>query len=290
MSKMEVKRVKGKAVKRNVLITVIVLLVLLFLGILFVFPMYWTFITSFKLKSQIFVEKPILWPSVLYLDNYIEIFRKSFVGTFFLNSLKVAGTTTGGTILLATMCAFAICRYDFKISKLIKNFIITVRMIPALVYTIPYYIIFNKLGLLDSLAGLVLAYVTFSLPLAVWLSVNFFVDIPKEIYESAEIDGCGEMKMYSIIGLPLIRTGIVVIAILVFIGAWNEFGLALVLQSSDLKKTLPIGIASMIQTHKDTPSGSLAAAGMIAIIPGIILSLSTQKYFIKGMMTGAVKG
>lgn len=96
--------------------------------------------------------------------------------------------------------------------------------------------------------------------------------------------------MYMKIALPLVKAGLVVIAILVFIGAWNEFGLALVLQSSDAKKTLPIGIASMVQTHKDTPSGSLAAAGVIAMIPAVILSMTTQKYIVKGTMAGAVKG
>lgn len=262
----------------------------LLLGSLFIFPLYWTVITSFKTSSQVFVEKPIFILDTIYLDNYIEIFHKSHVDTFFLNSILVAGATTLVSLLLASMAGFGLCRYRFKGRNTVRNSILIIRMIPALVYTIPYYIIYNKLHLLDTLGGLIMAYISFALPMAIWLSINFFIDIPPEIYESAEIDGCPEFMLYTRIALPLVKAGLAVIAILVFIGAWNEFGLALVLQSSDIKKTLPIGIASMVQTHKDTPSGSLAAAGVIAMIPAIILSITTQKYIVKGTMAGAVKG
>lgn len=266
------------------------LILFVIIGTAFFFPLYWTVLTSFKTSAQVFVEKPIFFMSTLYLDNYIEIFRKSYVSTFFTNSVLVAGATTLVSLLLASMAGFGLCRYPFRGRKALKNSIMVIRMIPALVYTIPYYIIYNKLHLLDTLGGLVMAYISFALPMAIWLAISFFVDIPSEIYESAEMDGCSEVRLYTDIALPLVKAGLAVIAILVFIGAWNEFGLALVLQSSDVKKTLPIGIASMVQTHKDTPSGSLAAAGVIAMIPAIILSVTTQKYIVKGTMAGAVKG
>lgn len=266
------------------------LALLILLGSLFIFPLYWTVITSFKTSAQVFVEKPVFIMDTLYLDNYIEIFKKSHVDTFFINSIIVAGCTTFVSLLLASMAGFGLCRYRFKGRNVLRGSILVIRMIPALVYTIPYYIIYNKLNLLDTLGGLIMAYISFALPMAIWLSINFFIDIPAEIYESAEIDGCSELRMYTNIALPLVKAGLAVIAILVFIGAWNEFGLALVLQSSDAKKTLPIGIASMVQTHKDTPSGSLAAAGVIAMIPAVILSMTTQKYIVKGTMAGAVKG
>lgn len=266
------------------------LLLFLMIGSVFVFPLYWTLITSFKTPDQVFVEKPIFFMDTLYLDNYIEIFKKSYVSTYFINSVLVAGCTTLLSLVLASMAGFGLCRYRFKGRTAVKNSIMIIRMIPALVYTIPYYIIYNKLHLLDTLGGLVMAYISFALPMAIWLSIGFFMDIPSEIYESAEIDGCSEMRLYTNIALPLVKAGLAVTAILVFVGAWNEFGLALVLQSSDVKKTLPIGIASMVQTHKDTPSGSLAAAGVIAMIPAIILSVTTQKYIVKGTMAGAVKG
>ena len=276
--------------KKNWYRNFLTLLALLALGLLFFFPLYWTFMTSFKTPAQIFVEKPIFFTKEFYTGNYTEIFQKSHVAQFFINSIIVAGCTTFISLVLATMAGFGFNRYNFKMKAVLQNSVLIVRMIPALVYTIPYYIIYSKLHLLDTLLGLILAYISFALPLAIWLAINFFAEIPKEIYESAEMDGCSEYKLYWYIAVPLVKAGMVVIAILVFIGAWNEFGLALVLQASDAKKTLPIGIASMIQSNKDTPSGSLAAAGMIAMIPAVILSLTTQKYIVKGTMAGAVKG
>lgn len=276
--------------KKNWYRNFLTMLALLALGLLFFFPLYWTFMTSFKTTAQIFVEKPIFFTKEFYTGNYAEIFQKSHVAQFFINSIIVAGCTTFISLVLATMAGFGFNRYNFKMKAILQNSVLIVRMIPALVYTIPYYIIYSKLHLLDTLLGLILAYISFALPLAIWLAINFFAEIPKEVYESAEMDGCSEYKLYWYIAVPLVKAGMVVIAILVFIGAWNEFGLALVLQASDAKKTLPIGIASMIQSNKDTPSGSLAAAGMIAMIPAVILSLTTQKYIVKGTMAGAVKG
>ena len=276
--------------KKKAIQTTVLLIVFVLLGIFFAFPLYWTILTSFKTSAQVFVEEPIFFMDTLYLDNYIEIFTKSNVLTFFLNSVIVAGCATLIALVLATMAGFGLCRYVFKGGKALRNSIMIVRMIPALIYTIPYFIIYSKLNLLDTLGGLVMAYISFALPMAIWLAISFFSDIPQEIYESAEIDGCSEWRMYISIALPLVKAGIAVIAILVFVQTWNEFGLASVLQSSDVNKTLPIGIASMVQTHKDTPSGSLAAAGVIAMVPAMILAIATQKYIVKGTMAGAVKG
>lgn len=276
--------------KKKIIQTAVLLLIFIVLGVFFAFPLYWTILTSFKTSAQVFVEKPIFFMDTLYLDNYIEIFTKSDVGTFFMNSLIVAGCTTLFSLIISTMAGFGLSRYVFRGSRLLRNSILVIRMIPALIYTIPYYIIYSRLHLLDTISGLIMAYISFALPMGIWLAVSFFTDIPQEIYESAEIDGCGEWRMYLSIALPLVKAGIAVIAILLFVQAWNEFGLALVLQSSDAKKTLPIGIASMVQTHKDTPSGSLAAAGVIAMIPAMILALTTQKYIVKGTMAGAIKG
>lgn len=276
--------------KKKIIQTAVLLLIFIVLGVFFAFPLYWTILTSFKTSAQVFVEKPIFFMDTLYLDNYIEIFTKSDVGTFFVNSLIVAGCTTLFSLIISTMAGFGLSRYVFRGSRLLRNSILVIRMIPALIYTIPYYIIYSRLHLLDTISGLIMAYISFALPMGIWLAISFFTDIPQEIYESAEIDGCGEWRMYLSIALPLVKAGIAVIAILLFVQAWNEFGLALVLQSSDAKKTLPIGIASMVQTHKDTPSGSLAAAGVIAMIPAMILALTTQKYIVKGTMAGAIKG
>lgn len=163
-------------------------------------------------------------------------------------------------------------------------------MIPGLVYTIPFYIIYQNLGMLNSLTGLVISYITFSLPLAIWLFMGFYDQIPTEVFESAIIDGCNDYGVFRHIAIKLVLPGIVVASILIFLGAWNEFGLALVLLFTDAKKTLPIGINGLIVYQEDTPFGSLAAAGTIAMLPAIILSLTTQKFIVRGLTDGAVKG
>ena len=163
-------------------------------------------------------------------------------------------------------------------------------MIPALVYTVPLYLLYNTTGLLDNHFGLMLAYCTFSLPISIWLFLSFYEEVPREIYESGVIDGCSEYRLFRSIALPLVVPSISVVAILCFIGSWNEFGLALTLTFKDAFKTLPIAINTMIQRERDTPFGSLAAAGTLAMVPAIILSLTTQKYIVKGFTAGAVKG
>ena len=168
--------------------------------------------------------------------------------------------------------------------------VIIVRMIPALIYMVPYYIIFNNLGMLDSKLALTVVYITANLPLAIWLATGFFDEIPAEVFESAKIDGCSEFQVYRKIALPLVIPGLVVISILVFLASYNEFGTALVLLFNDANKTLPVGISGMLQLQKDTPYGLLAAAGTIALIPAFILALTTQKYVQKGITAGAVKG
>jgi ABC-type glycerol-3-phosphate transport system permease component len=257
---------------------------------LFLFPIYWALMTSFKGVDQIIKLPPEVWPHHFTLDNFIEVFTKNNVGRFFFNSLFVAISTTAASVILAALAGYGFSKYRFKGRSFWLYLILAVRMIPGLVFTVPYFVIFNKLGLLDSLLGLIIVYVVGALPLAVWLFVGFYDEIPLEIFEAAKIDGCSAFQMYARIAFPLVLPGIVVTSILCFLGSYNEFGMALVLIFSDDKKTLPLGISSLVQIQKDTPFGPLAAAGMVAMIPAFILSLTTQKYIVQGFTAGAVKG
>lgn len=263
---------------------------LCFFTILFIFPIYWVVTMSFKEKADILVTVPHYFPKRFTLSNYTDIFEKSGFSIFALNSAKISIITTLLCVATASMAGFALSRYTFRGRAAVSGGIFVIRMVPGLVYTVPLYIIYNKLGLLDNHLGLILAYCTFSLPLSIWLFLSFYEEVPKEIYESACIDGCSEYRLFSSIALPLVMPSISVVAILCFIGAWNEFGLALTLTFKDTFKTLPIAINSMIQRERDTPFGSIAAAGTLAMVPAIILSLTTQKYIVKGFTAGAVKG
>lgn len=267
-----------------------ILLLLVLIALVFLFPIYWAVTMSFKEKADILVTVPHYFPRRFTLSNYDDILRKSSYGIFAWNSIKVAVTTTALCIAVAAMAGFALNRFVFRGRKIITNGIFVVRMIPGLVYTVPIYMIYNQLGLLDNHYGLILAYCTFSLPFSIWLFLAFYEEIPRDIYESAVIDGCSEYRLFSSIALPLVMPSISVVGILCFIGAWNEFGLALTLTFKDSYKTLPIAINTMIQRERDTPFGSLAAAGTLAMAPAIIISLTSQKYIVKGLAAGAVKG
>lgn len=256
----------------------------------FIFPIYWCVTMSIKCKEDVLTTIPQYVPVRVTLENYLEIFKNSRFPTYLLNSIEIAALTTLLCVLVASMAGFGLTKFSFRGNKAVSFGIYVIRMIPGLLYTIPLYIIYLNMGLLDNQLGLVIAYCTFSLPMSVWLFLGFYEEIPREIYESASIDGCSSYRMYWEIALPLVLPSISVVAILCFIGAWNEFGLALTLSFKDESKTLPIAINSMIQRDRDTPFGSIAAAGTLSMVPAIILSLTMQKYIVKGFTAGAVKG
>lgn len=270
--------------------SILIHIVLVLFSFYFLFPIYWTITTSFKARQQILVRIPEWFPKSWHLSNYVSILQKGSVGTYFLNSVFVSLVTVGLTLLVASMAGFGLTRSNFRGRNAISYSIFMVRIVPGLVYMIPFYLIFKEIGLMDNLLGLVLCYVTLSLPLGIWLFIGFFEEIPRGIYEAGLIDGCSEYSLFTRIAMPLVSTGMVVVALLVFLAAWNEFSLALVLTNEDAKKTLPIGINTMIMNQKERPYGFLAAAGTVAMLPALILSVTTQKYMVQGLTAGAVKG
>ena len=275
-------------VKKNFWICIGFVVVLIFC-VYFLFPIYWTFTTSIKERSQIFQQPPAWIPTKITFQYYVDIFKNSNVGTYFCNSLLIAMSTVLGVLILCLPAAFGLSVFQFRGKAVIKNGIIAVRMVPALLFTIPYYIIFLRIGLTDTLFGIVLCHIAVNVPFAIWLFINYFKELPKSLYEAALLDGCTNLSLFSKIAVKLIAPGIVTVAILVFINSWNEFGLALTMVFSDSKKTLPIAINSMIQFNTDIPFGTLSAIGMIVMIPAILESLFAQKYIVNGITAGAIK-
>ena len=267
-----------------------VFLLLFILTLIFIFPIYWIVTMSLKYKQDILVTVPQYIPKRLTFVNYSDVLRNSRYMTFLQNSVLVSVVTTVICVIIAAMAGFALTRFTFKGRNVVSKGIFIIRMVPGLVYTVPLYMLYQKYGLIDTHWGLILAYCTFSMPMSVWLFLSFYKEVPHEISESGLVDGCNEYRLFISIALPLVVPSISVVAILCFIGAWNEFGLALTLTFKDAYKTLPIAINSMIQREKDTPFGAMAAVGTLAMIPAIILSLTTQKYIVKGFTAGAVKG
>ncbi|HEX2924890.1 MAG TPA: carbohydrate ABC transporter permease [Ruminiclostridium sp.] len=266
-------------------------LALAVLVILFLFPIYWVVTMSFKNPGQIFVVPPEFFPSSFHLGNYAAIFQRSMVSRYFTNSLFIAVCTTILSVFIASFAGYGFSRFRFRGRNFAIYGIMVIRIVPVVVYIVPFYVIYKQLGLLNTYPGLMLAYTTFSLSLAIWLFMGFYDDIPASIYESAIIDGCSEYSVFWHIAVKLVLPGFVVASILIFNGSWNEFTLALILTFSDNMRTLPIGIANMIVTDSgQTPFGAVAATGTIALLPALILSLTTQKYIVRGLTAGAVKG
>ncbi len=269
---------KGKKII-FVIITVVVFAVILF-------PPIMLFLTSIKteLDALAFPPKWIFKPTY---KNYVQIFQTSPFLRYILNSLIVASMNTFVVLALGSLAAYGLARFKFKGAENLAFWILSIRMMPPVAAIIPLYIIMNKLHLLDTPWCLVLIYLTFNLPFAVWMMKGFFEDVPREIEESALIDGCSEFDVFRKIAIPLVSPGLAATAILVFIFSWNEFLFALILTGTKAT-TLPVGI---ILYMKETGInwGYMTAGGILALVPVVIFTMLVQKHLVKGLTLGALK-
>ena len=250
------------------------------------FPLIWMLLTSFKSRPDIFSRIPnfVFTPT---LDNYSALFANSdFVGAL-MNSVKVASLSTVIAIAVGVICAYPLSRVRFSARDKILNWILSLRMMPAVATVVPFYLILHTLGLLDSWPGLVAAYLSFSVPFATWMLIGFFQDLPKELDEAAFLDGCSHWQVVWHIHLPNLRTAIAVTAIFTFVFAWNELALALMLTEVNMK-TVPVAIIGMIQPD-DIPWGQISAGSTIMLIPMVMVVFALQKHIVSGLTLGAVK-
>lgn len=260
------------------------------LALVFAFPLFWTFTMSFKERTDIFTMNPPILPTVWTWNNFKEVFSTSGAAQFFRNSFLVSAMTTMIVVLLSTTCAFGLQRMAGKSSERLSDSILMLRMIPVMVLTIPLYLIFRQLGWINSLPALTMCYVALSLPLAIWLCLGFYGGIPESIYEAAVMDGANEFQLFKDIGLPLIANSIVVVVLQTFFFAWNELTLAMVLINKTENRTMAVGIKYWAGNTLETPFARMAAAGMVCIIPTVIITVIAQNYLVKGFVNGAVKG
>lgn len=252
----------------------------------FLFPIFWMIITSIKPQVVAFTLPPV-WKFKPTLEYYIQVFTEKSYDRYLINSLFVASISTFLGLLIGTCGGYAINRGNFKRKKDVAFWIISTRMAPATAVALPLYIIMSKLGLLGTRASLIILYLTFNIPLALWMMRSFFAAVPLELEESALIDGCNRFQAFFKIVLPLVAPGIGATAILCFIFSWNEFIFALIL-SNPATKTLPVTLPALI-TPRGTLWGQVAASGTIVLLPMLLFGLIVQKHMIKGLTFGAVK-
>jgi multiple sugar transport system permease protein len=261
--------------------------VVTFVGLI-VLPFLWQMLTSIKPLSEISAI-PAKWiPSEFNKQYYINVFTKHPFSRYLINSFIVASITTLLSILIGASAAYALARLRFKGKKIMLMAILSISMFPTIATLSPIYLLLKNLKLLNSYAGLVIPYITFALPLSIWLLTNFFSQLPKGFEEAAAIDGCSRAGIFFKIMLPLIKPATFSVALIVFINAWNEYIYALTFMTNDLMRTVPVGI-SLFPSNYEMPWGDMAAGSVVVTVPLIILVLIFQKKIIGGLTSGGVK-
>ncbi|MBQ8305424.1 MAG: carbohydrate ABC transporter permease [Blautia sp.] len=268
--------------------TILIYVFFIFMMVIYIAPVLWIAMTSVKTRTNIYKD-PFGWPESFHFENYVTAWTKGKLGIAMLNSLFVCVITLILTMLLGSMAAFAIARLRWKLANAFMVYILIGMMIPVHCVLIPLFVRFANIGLSNSLIGLILPYLTFSLPTCVYIMTGFFRSMPNELIESACIDGCSIYKIFFSIALPLARTGLFVTGLMSFIANWNELLLALVFISNDLKKTLPVALTKFVTPYQSNYDLMFPAI-MIAIIPTIVVYTCFSNQIVDGLTTGAVKG
>ena len=276
------------------------LLALLVLAILFLFPILWSFLNSIKLPSEAMAVPPTYLPAVISFDNYIELTTFGRAGEkdredlgviqHVYNSTVVALITVAGSILLSTLGGYGFARFNFPGKNLLFIMVLSTLMIPFQSILIPLFVMIVQVDLHDTLFGLALVYITFQLPFGIFLMRNSFLAVPREIEESALLDGCSSLSILYRLMLRLVLPGIVTVAIYAFINSWNEFLAALIFMSDQDNFTLPVFL-TMVRSGLwgSVNWGALQAGVIISIIPSLGIFLALQRYYMDGLMGGAVK-
>jgi len=268
--------------------TTLLYVVLILITFLSISPLIWIFLTAFKIRREIFAIPPVWIPKLPTLNNFISIFTGGFSRTpFIYNSIIISSSTTLLAMIIATMAAYGFAKFRVPRSKDIEFWILSTRMMPPIAVVIPLFLLFRNVGLLDTKRGLIMVYIAFNLPFAVWMMSIFFRQLPREIEEAAVIDGCSTFSLLRYISLPLVAPGLAVVAIFTFYFTWNELLLALIL-TGRAAKTFPVSI-SEFRGVVNIRWGPMAASSIVHIAPVIVITFLLQKYIIAGLTLGAIK-
>jgi ABC-type glycerol-3-phosphate transport system permease component len=257
-------------------------------GLFAIIPFVWVLLSSVKTNAQIRnVEE--LWPSSVTFENFRNVLFLSRFSVYFVNSVFVALSTTLVCIVLAVMAAYGLSRYRIFGAFRFKIGVLFTRMFPGVLLSVPYYIIMQKLRLIDTHRGLVIIYCSFTLPFALWNIASFFRQIPWDLEEAAFIDGCNRFSAFFKVILPVATPGIFATGLYCFLTAWDEYMYAVIFINSAMKKTLQVGLRDYIGEFS-TDWGSLMAAVVLSLIPIFAFFTLVQKNLVGGLSAGAVKG
>ena len=263
-------------------------LYLILLLIIAVFPLLWLLVSAFKSSSEMLNNPTRIWPVRWTLEN----FRTVLITLNFIinirNSLIIAACTTVIAVIISSLAAYGVVRFFPRLGSLMTRVLVTSYMFPSIMLVIPYAMVMARLNLTNTRIGLVLVYLSFSVPYAVWMLVGFFKTVPIGIEEAARIDGANKLEVFIRIVLPLVSPGIVATAIYVFINAWNEYLYAMILMSSSDKTTISVAVKTL-EGADILNWGSMMAACAIVVVPSILFFCFIQNKMAGGLSEGAVK-
>ena len=264
---------------------ILILLLIVMVG----FPLLWMALSSFKPPVELFKSPPTFFPKDWSLEWYISAFSDLTVVRYFWNSFIIAIATMLINVVLGTLAAYSLTRFEYPGRKLIAAGVLTAYCIPPIMLMIPLYRIIAGIGLSGKLLGVIIGHLTVTFPFSTWLLMTFFKKIPREIEEAALVDGATDFQTFYKVNLPLCVPGILSTGIMAFIFSWNEYLLSSVLISKDTMKTLTVGLANFISST-EVNWGVIMALGTATTIPIVIMFSLIQKHFVEGMTAGAVKG
>jgi multiple sugar transport system permease protein len=254
--------------------------------LIWIFPIYWIALTSVKPVQEIMSKAPVFLfqPTI---EHYQNVFRDYNFGYVIFNSVVIVASSTFITIILSLLATYSLAIMNIKKSDTIALTVLSLRFMPAIALAIPWYVLFQNLGMLDTHAAMIIVYVGFSIPFAVWLLYGFLREIPSELVQAAMLDGYGHLTILRKIVIPIAKPGIAVTCMFTFIFAWNEFLLALFLTDS-VATTIPVAVSRFVQSYQ-VLWGEISAAGLMAMVPMLVLVVYLQKYIVRGLTFGAVK-
>ncbi len=267
-------------------LTYFVIIALLFL---FVFPIYWMFISSLKDNSVLMRLPPQLYPTFSTLDSYKTIFQNVKYMRYIGNSLIVASITVVIDLLFSVFAGYSLSRFRYPGRKAIMTVTLSAQVFPTVVILISLYEFFSKFKLMNSYFGLALADVAMSLPLSVWMLKSFCDSVPRSLDEAARVDGCGRFRTMMQIVVPLLKPGMLAVGIYAFLMSWDDYLLGLVIMTKTPKKTLPVGISESFLGEFGFDYSGMMTISVVASLPVLLLFLIFQKYMVAGLTGGAVK-
>lgn len=253
---------------------------------IFLFPVYWLFMISFKTPDEIYHVPPVWVPAQIQFSSYLVLFTDGDVYVI-LNSLITAGISSFIAIVLGTLCAYSLARFNTGGENL-AMWILSQRMIPPIAVVFPIFLIYVYFGLVDTYAGLILLYTAFNLPYVIWMMRGYIADVPIELEESALVDGCTRWEVIWKVVFPLVRAGLMATSVFTFVFAWNDFIFALVLTRTEVT-TFPVQLTHYFGGQSNFWS-KIAAMSVLGTLPIFIAVTVMQRYLVRGISLGAVKG